>query len=493
MSSNRNYLQHQVIWLGLLDAICLLIGVVAGVMIRLGPDSLNEYVFSTLSRWFYLFMAVLVSNYVTGTYGLELRFSRFNMVVSWLFSMVMAVLVVGLTSYAWFDNILGRGVLFLALGFYSGLWLTLRMVAYNWFFRTDAMAYRVAILGSGSRAKQDLALVQNPHLCPKHKVVALIHIEDAKFPNSDLRLPIAEFPNSDLRLKIEEIDIHQSKICILHCLPSQVAATVRSLACDVLMVAVDREEEIAGVYAQLRRLRFEGVSVLGPLNVAEVYGGRVPLNLVDEHWLMTASMGFISPMTMRFKRVIDIVLVLLSVPIALYLGGLVALIIKLSNPRAPVFYSQERVGRFGRIFRIHKFRTMTVGAEQGREAAWSPDNDPRITWAGKSLRKYRLDELPQLWDVLMGEMSLVGPRPERPELVEKLAKVIPYYRERENIPPGLTGWAQIRYPYGATIEDARMKLEFDLYYLQNLSVALDLRIILRTLRIVLFGMEREIR
>jgi lipopolysaccharide/colanic/teichoic acid biosynthesis glycosyltransferase len=158
-----------------------------------------------------------------------------------------------------------------------------------------------------------------------------------------------------------------------------------------------------------------------------------------------------------------------------------------------VFYSQERVGRFGRIFRIHKFRTMTVGAEQGREAVWSPDNDPRITWAGKSLRKYRLDELPQLWNVLKGEMSLVGPRPERPELVEKLAKVIPYYRERENIPPGLTGWAQIRYPYGATIEDARAKLEYDLYYLQNLSVALDLRIILRTLRIVLFGMEREIR
>ncbi len=492
MSSNRNYLQHQVIWLGLLDAICLLIGVVAGVMIRLGPDSLNEYVFSTLSRWFYLFMAVLVSNYVTGTYGLELRFSRFNMVVSWLFSMVMAVLVVGLTSYAWFDNILGRGVLFLALGFYSGLWLTLRMVAYNWFFRTDAMAYRVAILGSGSRAKQDLALVQNRDLCPKHKVVSLIHLEhegggvDFRLPNGEVRLPNGE-------VRIQDSSINNSPPPVVHCSPSQVAVTVRALACDVLMVAVDREEELAGVYSQLRRLRFEGVSVLGPLNVAEVYGGRVPLNLVDEHWLMTASMGFISPMTMRFKRVIDIVLVLLSVPIALYLGGLVALIIKLSDPRAPVFYSQERVGRFGRIFRIHKFRTMTVGAEQGREAAWSPDNDPRITWAGKSLRKYRLDELPQLWDVLMGEMSLVGPRPERPELVEKLAKVIPYYRERENIPPGLTGWAQIRYPYGATIEDARMKLEFDLYYLQNLSVALDLRIILRTLRIVLFGMEREIR
>jgi lipopolysaccharide/colanic/teichoic acid biosynthesis glycosyltransferase len=158
-----------------------------------------------------------------------------------------------------------------------------------------------------------------------------------------------------------------------------------------------------------------------------------------------------------------------------------------------VLYCQERVGRFGRIFRIYKFRTMRVNAEQEQGAVWSPENDSRISWAGRSLRKYRLDELPQLWNVLKGDMSLVGPRPERPEIVEKLEKVVTYYRERENLLPGLTGWAQIRYPYGATIEDARAKLEFDLYYLQNVSAVLDLKIILRTLRIVVFGLEREIR
>ena len=262
--------------------------------------------------------------------------------------------------------------------------------------------------------------------------------------------------------------------------------------CDVLLVAVEREQELSGVYPQMRRLRFEGVSVLSPLNVAEVYSGKVPLTLVDELWLMNASQGHISPMAMRGKRVIDIFLILLSAPVTLYFGLLTALIIKLSAPCSPVFYLQERVGRFGRIFKIYKFRTMAVDAEQG-EAVWSPENDPRITWVGRSLRKYRLDELPQLWNVLKGDMSLVGPRPERPEMVEKLEKTVPYYRERENLLPGLTGWAQIRYPYGATIEDARAKLEYDLYYLQNLSVALDLRIILRTLRIVVFGLERENR
>jgi lipopolysaccharide/colanic/teichoic acid biosynthesis glycosyltransferase len=270
-----------------------------------------------------------------------------------------------------------------------------------------------------------------------------------------------------------------------------VAATVRSLDCDVLLVAVEREQELAGVYPQMRRLRFEGVSVLSPLNVAEVYSGRVPLTMVDEHWLMNASQGHVSPMAMRVKRVIDIFLILVTSPVTIYFGLLTALLIKASAPRSPVLYFQERVGRFGRIFRIYKFRTMKVNAEQEQGAMWSPENDPRISWAGRSLRKYRLDELPQLWNVMKGDMSLVGPRPERPEIVEKLEKVVPFYRERENLLPGLTGWAQIRYPYGATVEDARAKLEFDLYYLQNFSVALDLRIILRTLRIVVFGLERE--
>ena len=136
---------------------------------------------------------------------------------------------------------------------------------------------------------------------------------------------------------------------------------------------------------------------------------------------------------------------------------------------------------------------MRPGAEVESGAVWAELNDPRVTWVGRFLRKYRLDELPQLINVLRGEMSLVGPRPERPEMVEKLSRAIPFYRERENLLPGLTGWAQIRYPYGATVEDAKAKLEFDLYYLQNLSIGLDLRIILRTLRIVVFGLEREMK
>ncbi len=477
MSSHRSYMQKQVIWLAALDAFCLVIGVISGVVIRMGSGSLDDNISVYISGWIYLVVAVLASNYMTGSYGLELRLSRFNMVVNWLFSMTMAVLVVSITSYAWFSAALGRGVFGLTVLVYSVLWLTLRLLIYHYLFNKEPFCYRVAILGSGCRAKADLRLIQNINLRPKHVVVAMIQVDQGTEGRGRDTLTAAD----------------EKMPSIIHCSPAHVAVTVRTLDCDVLFVAVEREQELSGVYPQLRRLRFEGVSVLSPLNVAEVYSGKVPLTMVDDLWLMNACQGHISLMAMRVKRVIDVLLILLTAPVTLYFGLLTALLVKLSAPRSPVFYLQERVGRFGKIFKIYKFRTMNVDAEQEQGAVWSPENDPRITWAGRSLRKYRLDELPQLWNVLKGDMSLVGPRPERPEMVEKLEKVVPFYRERENLLPGLTGWAQIRYPYGANIEDARAKLEFDLYYLQNLSAALDMRIILRTLRIVVFGLERETR
>jgi lipopolysaccharide/colanic/teichoic acid biosynthesis glycosyltransferase len=171
---------------------------------------------------------------------------------------------------------------------------------------------------------------------------------------------------------------------------------------------------------------------------------------------------------------------------------LTALAIKLSDWRHPVLYSQLRVGQFGRPFRIYKFRTMRVDAERESGAVWASAGDPRITRLGRFLRATRLDEIPQFWNVLVGNMSVVGPRPERPEMVARLVEQIPYYSERENVPPGLTGWAQIRHPYGSSVEDARRKLEFDLYYIKHMSVSLDLQILLSTVRIVLFGQERTV-
>ncbi len=474
MATQRSYLQKQIIWMAMLDAICLIFGIIGGVYFRLGFPALEEYVAGNISGWVYFVVAIIVSNYVAGAYGLELRLSRFNMVVNWFFSIIMALLVVSATSYAWLDMALGRGVLALSLMIYSIVWLGLRLLIFQYLFKKEAFGYRVVILGVGPRAKSYLEMVENKELRPAHKVMAMLQVVSA----------------TGGRQVVQE---EKGETAIIQCGASHVATTIKSLGVDVVIIGVEHEDELCGIYPQLGRLRFEGVSVLTPLNVAETYGGKAPLNLVDEHWLMQASQGFITPVAMRFKRLMDLTIIVIFALPAIAVALLVALMIKMSSPRQSVLYFQERVGRFGEVFRIFKFRTMKPGAESETGAVWSPDKDQRITRLGRFFRKYRLDELPQLINVVKGDMSLVGPRPERPEIVEKLAKEIPYYRERENILPGLTGWAQIRYPYGASVEDARAKLEYDLYYLQNLSVALDLRIILRTLRIVLFGLERDMR
>ena len=163
--------------------------------------------------------------------------------------------------------------------------------------------------------------------------------------------------------------------------------------------------------------------------------------------------------------------------------GLAFAAIKLDSP-GPVFYTQKRVGKDGEIFTIYKFRSMQYRAEE-HGARWAEKKDPRVTRAGKLLRLTHIDELPQIWNIFKGEMSLVGPRPERPEFVELLEKELPYYFVRHTIKPGLTGWAQINYQYGASVEDAHNKLEYDLYYVKNMSLFLDLKILLRTIGVVL--------
>lgn len=474
MATHRDYLESQLLWLPVLDVTCLLAGVVAGISMRLGSVAVGDYFVGNMEWWIYLAAGIVSANYLTGSYGLEFKLSRFNTVVNWLFSISLGLLAVSVTSYAWLSTALGRGVLFLALAVYSALWLAARTAIYHFLFRTRAFSYRVAVIGGGLRCRELLGLVQNAWQRPVHRVVAIVGIADeggqdvrAQGLDSATGIPL-------LRAGVDSLE-----------------TMIRSLDVDVVVLAFDDEEDEAMIHSKLRRLRFDGVVILTQLGAAELYAGRIPLDMVDERWLMQSGVGFVSPAMMRFKRLLDVVSVLVFGLPALLLAAVVGLAVKVTSPRGRVFYHQERVGRMGRVYRMIKFRTMISSAEDGTGPVWSPVDDPRITRIGRFLRKYRLDELPQLWNVLKGDMSLVGPRPERPEIGTQLEGRIPHYRERENVPPGLTGWAQIRHPYGATVEDARRKLEFDLYYIKNLSLGLDLRIILQTLRIVLFGLERK--
>ena len=233
-------------------------------------------------------------------------------------------------------------------------------------------------------------------------------------------------------------------------------------------------------------LRYSGVTVMPLINLFEEIHQLVPLELITPEWLLNASSRPHFLYINKLKRGFDIVVSLIGL---IFPGGpllLIGLLLVKLTSRGPVFYRQTRCGRFGKIFQVIKLRTMMVDAEK-EGAVWASANDSRVTPVGGFLRKYRIDEIPQLINVIRGEMSFVGPRPERPEFIADLAREIPYFQERLMVQPGITGWAQVNYPYGANVEDARRKLEFDLYYTKNMSLFLDTFILLDTVRIILRG------
>jgi sugar transferase (PEP-CTERM system associated) len=220
-------------------------------------------------------------------------------------------------------------------------------------------------------------------------------------------------------------------------------------------------------------------------SVYEEYTGKIALENLRPSWLIFSSGFRKTRLFLLTKRATDIVAAVFGLLLSLPLVAVTALLVKLDSPGDPVFYHQERVGLNGTTFIIHKFRTMRSDAEARTGPVWSAgDDDPRITRVGRFLRKTRLDEVPQLWNVLRGDMSLIGPRPERPQFVEQLTSQIPYYGQRHVVKPGVTGWAQVRYSYGASVEDSLEKMQYDLYYVKHLSLRFDLLIALETIKIV---------
>ncbi|WP_017653179.1 sugar transferase [Fortiea contorta] len=241
---------------------------------------------------------------------------------------------------------------------------------------------------------------------------------------------------------------------------------------------------------QLMELRLQGIPVYRLPDICETLWYKIPSSLLEDKWLaFSAGFNLIScGISLKLKRCTDLVVTVLLLILLFPLMVLVSLLIKLDSP-GPIFYSQLRTGLYGKPFRVYKFRSMYQDAEK-RGAQWASQRDPRITRVGHWLRALRIDELPQIWNVLQGEMSLIGPRPERPEFDIKLKQAIPYYELRYLVKPGITGWAQVLYPYGASVEDAYEKLAYDLYYIKNYSFWLDIAIAFKTIRVVLLGKGR---
>jgi len=322
---------------------------------------------------------------------------------------------------------------------------------------TSAFRRRVLVLGAGRRAQRlrDLANRQGSGFV----IVGFIGMSENK--------PLVEEA-------INRSAIHD------------LSRFVENLGVSEVVLALE-ERRNALPLKDLLRIKTAGVHVNDFSSFIERETGRVDLDSVNPSWLIFSD-GFSSGRMMSSiaKRIFDVVASSLLLVVTWPIIALFALLIKVDS-KGPAFFRQSRVGLFGENFDVIKLRSMRSDAERAGEAKWAQENDPRVTRIGRFIRKVRIDELPQAWSVLKGEMSFVGPRPERPEFVTDLEDKLPYYAERHMVKPGITGWAQINYPYGASIEDARHKLEYDLYYAKNYTPFLDLLILLQTFRVILWG------
>ena len=228
-----------------------------------------------------------------------------------------------------------------------------------------------------------------------------------------------------------------------------------------------------------------GVRIIDYPNFYEAMTGKIPVESINPSWLVHSSGFLVTPFIRVMKRILDIIFSSLLLLITMPFFPLIVFLTKYESP-GPIFYLQQRVGENGKNFTIYKFRTMKIDAEHETGAAWAMESDPRISKFGHLLRIIRIDELPQLINVFNGKMSFIGPRPERPEFVEQICKATPYYMERHAVKPGITGWAQVMYPYGASLGDSVEKLRYDLYYINNLSLFLELLIVFKTIKVILF-------
>jgi sugar transferase (PEP-CTERM system associated) len=291
----------------------------------------------------------------------------------------------------------------------------------------------------------------------------------------------AEIPDSKRRSDLSEIE-NPSDLCGQKY--EGLSDLARAMGVEKIVVSLAEKRNNFPIN-ELLKCRVNGVDVIEGNSFYEMLTGKLIVNAINPSWLIF-SKGFRKSRTRRFlKRSVDLLLSIALLIVFSPVMLIITFLIKIDS-RGPVIFSQERVGQNRKIYRMHKFRSMVHDAETLSGPVWAQDDDPRITRVGRIIRKWRFDEIPQLWNVLKGNMSFVGPRPERQHFVDQLEKLIPYYRERHTVKPGITGWAQVSYGYGASEEDAIEKLNYDLFYIKNMSFFMDLMIVMRTVKIVLF-------
>jgi sugar transferase (PEP-CTERM system associated) len=399
---------------------------------------------------------MLICGISMGLYKRSFREGASGMLVRIGISFILAMMVMSAIFYVLPSMFLGRGVLGLAflfslvgIGMTRGIFLSV--------VSQDAFKRQVLVLGTGKRAAS-LAQLRRRVDFRGFRIVGFIHIRGEQ----------------DL---VDKDRIVESEGSIM--------ATAMRHEADEIVVAMDDRRRGFPV-KDLLDCKMSGIEVVDLLTFFERETGKIRLDCLHPSWMIFSDGFGQSTVQDYIKRVFDVgvssLLLLLTAPAMI----VTALLIKLEDG-GPIFFKQVRVGLGGREFEVIKFRSMRVDAERDGKAQWAQKNDSRVTRLGNFIRKVRIDELPQVFNVFRGEMSFVGPRPERPQFVQQLSQSIEYYSERHRVKPGITGWAQIRYPYGASEKDALEKLQYDLYYAKNHNLFLDLTILLHTAEVIIFG------
>ena len=401
--------------------------------------------------------AVQTALYYFDLYDFKYFQSNLELIIRLFQSLGVSSIILAAVYYLFPDLIIGRGIFFISLIFIAWSIISWRLF-YNYLIKTAHWDQRVLIVGVGDLA-QKIARIIVDRKDTGFKVVGFIT------------------PNPE---QVGEPLVNPS---IIGDFP-QIVDWVNRYKVDRIIVAL--EDRRGKFPAQpLLSLKMQGLSIQEGIAFYENLTGRLQVECLNPSFLIFSDGFRKTKITRTLKRIKSLTVSSIGLFLSLPLIAIITLLIKMDS-KGSVFYRQERVGENGKTFDLLKFRTMIEKAETNG-AVWAQKNDPRITRVGRWLRKTRLDEIPQMINVLRGDMAFVGPRPERPEFVDQLREVIPYYDLRHTAKPGITGWAQIRYPYGSSTEDALEKLKYDLYYIKNMSIMFDLVIIFETVKVVLFG------
>jgi sugar transferase (PEP-CTERM system associated) len=458
-----HYVPVKLALLAAVEAAILIVSMYLAVALRFVGGNVAEYLLigPVATRAVLFALVMLGSMTAFGMFTRESQTADWGYSARFLVSFAVGGIAMTIIFYLFPGMLLGRGVMALAFLF-AFVGTAMNRLIFVRLVDMNTLKRRLLVLGIGTRAARIGSLLEQDESI-RRKFHFIGYLATTKAPHHS-------------HVPREKLLEHNGSLL----------AIASRYAVDEIVVAI-RDRRNGGLSIdELLECKLEGIEVKDVSSFFEHETGHLQLDSLNPSWMVFSDGFYRSSTKSMAKRIFDITVSLLLLVVTLPVTLLTALLIVVESG-LPVFYRQERTGECGHVFQVLKFRSMRQNAEQAGVPQWAKQNDNRVTRVGRVIRKLRIDELPQIINVLKGDMSFVGPRPERPYFVQQLASQIPFYLNRHTVKPGITGWAQIRYPYGSTVEDAVNKLQYDLYYAKNHSLFLDLIILFQTAQVVLFG------